>query len=144
MTTHTATRAVEGRRALSIRQPWAALILAGHKPVENRTWGTRWRGVLLLHAGQRPDPHATTLAARYGITSPPTGAYLGTAVLADVHHDRDCGGCTAWSEPGVWHWVLTHPRAFAEPIRAPGQRGLYTPPTAITTHATVRAVEEVA
>ncbi len=37
-------------KALSIRQPWAWLVVNGHKPVENRTWQTRYRGPLLIHA----------------------------------------------------------------------------------------------
>jgi hypothetical protein len=39
-------------KALSIRQPWAHLIVAGIKQIENRTWTTRYRGPLLIHAGQ--------------------------------------------------------------------------------------------
>jgi hypothetical protein len=39
-------------KALSIRQPWAWLIVNGRKPVENRTWPTRWRGRLLIHAAK--------------------------------------------------------------------------------------------
>ena len=39
-------------RALSIRRPWANLILAGHKTVENRSWTTEHRGLLLIHAGR--------------------------------------------------------------------------------------------
>ena len=39
-------------KALSIRQPWAWLIVNGHKPVENRTWEIFYRGSLLIHAGQ--------------------------------------------------------------------------------------------
>jgi hypothetical protein len=38
--------------ALSIRQPWAWLIVQGHKPVENRTWSTRCRGPILIHASK--------------------------------------------------------------------------------------------
>ena len=41
--------------ALSIRQPWAWLIVNGHKPVENRTWSTSYRGELLIHAGKAFD-----------------------------------------------------------------------------------------
>ena len=37
-------------RALSIRQPWAALIVQGIKDIENRPWRTRYRGRLLVHA----------------------------------------------------------------------------------------------
>ena len=40
-------------RALSILQPWAWLIANGHKPVENRSWRTGWRGEFLIHAGKR-------------------------------------------------------------------------------------------
>lgn len=38
--------------ALSIRQPWAWLIVNGHKDIENRTWTTQVRGRILVHAGQ--------------------------------------------------------------------------------------------
>jgi len=31
-------------KALSIRQPYAWLIIHGYKDIENRTWGTRVRG----------------------------------------------------------------------------------------------------
>src|SRR3954453_23306276 len=40
-------------RALTIRQPWAALIMAGSKDVENRVWPTSFRGRLAIHAGLR-------------------------------------------------------------------------------------------
>lgn len=43
-------------RALSILQPWAWLIVNGHKPVENRTWYTKFRGEILIHAGKRWGP----------------------------------------------------------------------------------------
>lgn len=41
--------------ALSIMQPWAWLIVHGHKPVENRKWLTHHRGPFLIHAGQKFD-----------------------------------------------------------------------------------------
>lgn len=39
-------------KALSIRQPWAWLIVNGHKHIENRTWPTRFRGPVLIHASK--------------------------------------------------------------------------------------------
>jgi len=39
-------------KALSIRQPWAWLILNGGKDIENRTWHTKHRGRFLVHASQ--------------------------------------------------------------------------------------------
>jgi hypothetical protein len=38
-------------RTLTIRQPFAELIIRGIKDVENRTWQTNYRGPLLIHAG---------------------------------------------------------------------------------------------
>ena len=37
-------------KALSIRQPWAWLIVNGHKDIENRNWRTNFRGEFLIHA----------------------------------------------------------------------------------------------
>lgn len=39
-------------KALSIRQPWAWLIVNGYKPIENRSWRTWFRGSLLIHAAK--------------------------------------------------------------------------------------------
>lgn len=38
--------------ALSIRQPWAWLILHGGKDIENRDWSTKVRGRVLIHASK--------------------------------------------------------------------------------------------
>lgn len=40
---------------LSVRQPWAYLLVTGRKPVENRTWHTHYRGRLYIHAGLTYD-----------------------------------------------------------------------------------------
>jgi len=37
---------------LSIRQPMAWAIIAGHKDIENRDWPTNIRGRILIHAGK--------------------------------------------------------------------------------------------
>lgn len=39
-------------QALSVRQPWAWLIVKGHKPVENRSWWTSFRGRFWVHASK--------------------------------------------------------------------------------------------
>ena len=38
--------------ALSIRQPWAWLILNAGKDIENRSWPTKYRGRVLIHASK--------------------------------------------------------------------------------------------
>ena len=44
---------------LSVRQPWAGLIVKGIKAIENRTWRTHYRGDLLIHASGKWDGHAS-------------------------------------------------------------------------------------
>lgn len=39
-------------KALSIRQPWAWLILYAGKDIENRNWPTAFRGPCLIHAAK--------------------------------------------------------------------------------------------
>lgn len=38
--------------ALSIRQPWASMIMTAGKDIENREWSTRVRGRILVHAAK--------------------------------------------------------------------------------------------
>ena len=76
-------------RALTIRQPWASLIICGEKDVENRTWTIRYRGVVAIHAGQRFDrdlqPWQRSIVAR--IDDFPRGAIIGVVELMNVIRD---------------------------------------------------------
>ena len=47
-------------KALSVRQPWSWLIVNGHKPIENRSWRTNFRGRVLIHASLKLDYQAAT------------------------------------------------------------------------------------
>lgn len=38
-------------KTITIKQPWASLICQGIKDIENRTWPTKYRGRVLVHAG---------------------------------------------------------------------------------------------
>lgn len=42
-------------RALSLKQPWAGLVVAGLKSIEVRRWKTHHRGPLLIHASTYDD-----------------------------------------------------------------------------------------
>ena len=39
-------------KALTIKEPWATLIVEGYKKYEFRTWKTNYRGKILIHAGK--------------------------------------------------------------------------------------------
>ncbi|HVC58350.1 MAG TPA: ASCH domain-containing protein [Candidatus Acidoferrales bacterium] len=42
-------------KCLSVKQPYADLIVKGLKTVELRSWNTNYRGELLIHASSEPD-----------------------------------------------------------------------------------------
>lgn len=82
-------------RALSIQQPWAWLIVNGHKDIENRNWRCHFRGPVLIHAGKRIDRDAMedlrdgyhpVSGDRLDLDLPEifeTGGIVGEAVIAD-------------------------------------------------------------
>jgi ASCH domain len=73
--------------ALSLKQPWAALLVHGHKSIEVRNWPTPRRGRVLIHAARVPDPraeawaHVSTPALR--ATAELAGGIIGAADLTD-------------------------------------------------------------
>lgn len=86
------------RIALSIRQPWAWLIVNGHKPVENRDWPTSYLGPVLIHASKTRDlegyAQALQICELLGITLPPLdelpkGGIVGEATLHDCVTECD-------------------------------------------------------
>jgi hypothetical protein len=68
-------------KALSLRQPWAELILQGRKTIETRKWNTKFRGEFLIHAAQAYDKKPLR---EFGFTHLPTGCVVGKAELVDV------------------------------------------------------------
>jgi hypothetical protein len=46
----------EATYALSLKQPWAALLVHGLKTIEVRRWPSARRGRILIHAARVPDP----------------------------------------------------------------------------------------
>lgn len=118
-------------RALSILQPWAWLIVHGHKPVENRKWSTTYRGPLLIHAGKRWGPEqrsdlANVRAMFPGLVVPDTfdlGCVVGVATVTDcVQHMH-----TPWFF-GPFGFVLERARPFPKPVPFKGQLGFFEVP----------------
>ena len=46
-------------RGLTLWQPWASLCASGAKRFETRSWGTSYRGELLIHAAARLPPRSS-------------------------------------------------------------------------------------
>ena len=72
--------------ALSIKQPWASLILHGLKTIEVRAWSTARRGRILIHAGRISDGRTegwNRLPAYAKETALLTGGLLGSAEITE-------------------------------------------------------------
>ena len=95
-------------KILSVRNPWAHLIIYGGKEIENRTWATRYRGPVLIHASisrasmglsMLPDPEREALQF---------GGVIGVVQLVDCVETSS----SKWFE-GPFGFVLRNPRAVA-------------------------------
>ena len=84
-------------KIISIKQPWASLIINGaknvrtgvinFKDIENRNWRTHHRGPVLVHASQRQDDITTEeLRYHYDVEMPklmPRGGVIGIVDIVD-------------------------------------------------------------
>lgn len=96
--------------ALTIKQPWAWLIVAGHKDIENRNWPTKFRGRFIIHASRHWSPSGARFARKLGIELPddlPRGGIIGSAELVDCVTEHE----SPWFE-GRYGFVLAKPQAL--------------------------------
>jgi hypothetical protein len=122
----------ESIAAISIRQPWAELILRGKKKIEIRNWDSTYRGKLYLHAGRVPDEYK---ALDLGLQDAFRGGYIGIIELAAIiplnpelwEQWRELHLSMAPFRAGFFAWMLRNPVRFTNPIPAPGKLGIYYP-----------------
>ena len=118
--------------ALSVRQPWAELIVSGQKTIEVRSWTTQYRGTFWLHTGNAVD---TAAAQAGGLDHLYTGGYVGCVNLVAVV-SFDASRWEMWRgkhlidgpyRSGQFAWLLDAPRRFRVPVKGPGSLGLFRP-----------------
>ena len=68
-------------KALSLKQPFAELILQGKKKIELRKWNTKFRGRFLIHVSKIPDKKSML---KFDFKNLPLGFIVGEAELIDV------------------------------------------------------------
>ena len=114
-------------RALSVRQPWAWLIVNGYKDIENRSWPTKFRGRVYVHAGMRVVPEDFPAQRAYiresGIMIPenlPLGSIVGEITITDCSDFLD----SPWF-CGPYGFVLAEPLVFHNPIPYRGRLGFF-------------------
>ena len=136
-------------RALTLTQPWATLVAIGAKNVETRSWSTKFRGRLAIHAAKGYPKDCQKLAATgafrwallhagYGDTRElPTGVIIATADVIEVlpteqivvsSVEREFGDYSA----GRFAWWLHDVRRTVQPIACRGMLGLWTVPAELT------------
>jgi hypothetical protein len=109
-------------KAITIKQPFAWAIIHAGKDIENRSWLTKHRGPLVIHAGA--SFHASPLPHRLPVDEPEEyvqSALIGIVDLLDIRESSR----SPWFS-GPLAWVLANPRSFQKPIPAVGKLGLWT------------------
>jgi hypothetical protein len=79
------------RYALSLKQPWATLLVHGTKSIEIRSWPTTRRGPILIHAARVPDPRPEAWAhvpAELQAAAQLTGGIVGEGQLLECRAYR--------------------------------------------------------
>lgn len=122
-------------RAISVRRPWADAIVDGVKRIENRSWRSGYRGMLLIHASSnrsllRPGSPAMDELSRHGY-SPPDGEEFFGALIGVVWMVDDLPHADVAGEPfatGPRCHVYRDALRAAEPMRWRGQQYLFSVP----------------
>jgi len=115
-------------KVLSLKQPYAELILLGKKKIELRKWNTKFRGKFLIHASKIPDKKAMR---RFGFVDLPLGVIVGKAKLLEVkcyrnkkEHERDKDKHLADFAWGNFGFVLGNVERI-KPVEAKGKLGFW-------------------
>lgn len=131
-------------RALSLYQPWATLCAIEAKRFETRSWSTKYRGPIAIHAGlkfgwdegvlltQEPFRSVLHQAGIYIPSQLPRGVILAVGELVacirtdhiGTHIPAQERAFGDWS-PGRYAWELTNMRLLETPIPARGYQGLW-------------------
>lgn len=137
-------------QVLTLIQPWATLAAFNEKGFETRSWGTKYRGKLAIHAGKKIDyeaceqPRIKAALARHGITKPsqlPTGCIVAVTQVFDCvkmvsdptekygvkipgYKLSDREYSFGHYAPGRWAWILANTKRTPN-IPAKGKQGLW-------------------
>jgi len=133
-------------KALSVHQPWGWAIAHGPKRIENRTWFSRYRGPVLIHAARNPNTlkRATVDAWRELLPGLPAvdelvyGAIIAVARLKRIDPVERCRGQLFAQGPFCWQLDDVYP---LQPIPYRGAQGLFEIPLDVLPADDVAAIE---
>jgi hypothetical protein len=127
-------------KALSLTQPMAWAIFHG-KDVENRTWPTKFRGRVMIHASKGFDKHHYNLIALGGLAVlldeplPEPADFVHEAIIGEVDiidckyrvGDEIDSLYSIWAMRGQYGFVLANPQLYEKPIPCRGFLGFFEP-----------------
>jgi len=120
-------------KCLSLKQPYADLVVSGKKTIELRTWNTKFRGEFLVHASKKIDKEACEMN-KIDPKSLATGAIIGKAILYDVRYyksrslflqDRNSHLAGIKYSDHNYGFLLKNARKFRRPLTLPGKLGFF-------------------
>lgn len=131
-------------KCLTVKQPWAWLIVNGYKDVENRSWSTEYTGELLIHAGKSFDYDALLWLYEQNLHDAVRAVVKHFDIQFGANHEpishdkSECGGIvgkvnlvgyschspSVWAQPNCVHWLLEDPEKM-EFVPCKGKLGLW-------------------
>ena len=127
-------------KVLSLMQPWAELVVNGAKAIETRSWPTRYRGELYIHASKKffysdLELYYQDHFFRKNLPDPKkliTGAIIGKVNLVNVVAVEELDGKLSKQErtfgdytTGRFAWILESPQRLSQPIPAAGKLSIW-------------------
>jgi hypothetical protein len=139
-------------KTLSLLQPWATLVVMGAKKIETRSWNTKYRGEILIHASANKK-EAELLCGVPGkdpfkrfirhCTDLPFGAIIGKANIVSTATTTELLSSNMFIKdiqltdqekafgdytPGRYGWLLKDAIQFRNPVKAKGSLSLWEHP----------------
>ena len=121
-------------KVLTIKEPWASLIVNGYKKYEFRSWKTKYRGKILIHAGMSVEKNARERFKEYNLEYY-KGAIIGEAIitdciLVDVKFNEELIKINPLvyatnNHTGIYAWKLENIKKYDKHIYIKGKLGLW-------------------
>jgi len=121
-------------KVLTIKEPWASLIIEKYKEYEFRSWKTNYRGKILIHAGLSLEKDMANRFKEYNLEYK-CGYIIGEAELVDcIKVDEDFNNYLKGLNPLVYGksnhvenyaWKLENIKKYDNPIFIKGKLGLW-------------------
>ncbi|WP_342088032.1 ASCH domain-containing protein [Dyadobacter sp. OTU695] len=132
-------------KAISVQQPWAGLLVLGIKKCETRSWNTKFRGKIAIHASAKMPKEGEALLKELCELLPDTffkgsraynmctvlGCVLGRVQVEDCRSTNDMKPVNAGEKmlgdfsANRYYWWCINPEAYLTPIPAVGQLSIW-------------------